>query len=139
MIVLQRQEFTLPGRGLPARMRRAAGRIGLAGDVTVRLAGAREARALNREFRHIDRATDVLSFPAGPAASAGGDYAGDILICMPVAEAQARRAGHSLARELLLLAIHGLLHLKGLDHEADGGEMLAAQQRLFAELSRGLP
>lgn len=139
MIVLQRQEFTLPGRGLPARLRRAAGRIAVEGDVTVRLAGAREARALNREFRHIDRATDVLSFPAGPAASAGGDYAGDILICMPVAEAQARRAGHSLARELLLLAIHGLLHLKGLDHEADGGEMLTAQQRLFAELSRGLP
>ncbi len=136
MIALQRQEFPLPGRGLPARLRRAAARIGLEGDVTVRLAGAAEARALNREFRHSDRATDVLSFPAG---SAGGDYAGDILICLPVAEAQARRAGHSLARELLLLAIHGLLHLKGLDHETDGGEMLAAQQRLFAELSRGLP
>lgn len=133
MIALQRQQFPLPARGLPARLRRAAGRIGLVGDVTVRLAGAGEARSLNREFRHIDRATDVLSFPAG------GDYAGDILICMPVAEAQARRAGHSLARELLLLAIHGLLHLKGLDHETDGGEMLEAQQRLFAELSRGLP
>jgi probable rRNA maturation factor len=136
MIRLQRQEFPLPARGLPARLRRAAGRIGLAGEVTVRLAGAAEARALNREFRHIDRATDVLSFPAG---ADGGEYAGDILICMPVAEAQARRAGHSLARELLLLAIHGLLHLKGLDHETDRGEMLAAQRRLFAELVRGLP
>ena len=56
-----------------------------------------------------------------------------------MAEKQARQNGHSLEKELLLLMIHGLLHLQGLDHEKDNGEMLALQQRLFAEFAGELP
>ncbi|MCU0275572.1 MAG: rRNA maturation RNase YbeY [Acidobacteria bacterium] len=138
MIAIQHEGFPAPAREFRAALRQAAARIGLKGRVTVRLAGAEEVRALNRRFRQRDRATDVLSFPLAEKLPEG-NYAGDILICLPIAERQARRAGHSRERELLLLAIHGLLHLKGLDHVADAGEMLALQERLFAELAREMP
>ncbi len=138
MITFQRQGFVLPVKNLPALLRRVAARIQLAGRATVRLAGEREMRELNRAFRGKDRATDVLSFPLGEKLP-GGRYAGDVLICFPVAEEQARRNGQSLGRELLLLAIHGLLHLQGRDHETDNGEMLELQRRLFAEFAAELP
>jgi probable rRNA maturation factor len=73
----------------------------------------------------------VLSFPVGEKLP-GGFYAGDILICWTLAEKQARENNHSMQKELLLLMIHGLLHLHGHDHEKDKGEMLALQQQLFA-------
>jgi probable rRNA maturation factor len=138
MITIQHEEFALPARKFPAVARKIAVRIGLQGGATIRLAGEDEVRTLNRTYRGKDRATDVLSFPLAEKLP-GGLYAGDILICMPVAEEQARQHGHSLAREVLLLAIHGLLHLKGLDHEADHGEMQALQERLFAEFAAELP
>jgi probable rRNA maturation factor len=138
VIAVQHQGFVLPGRKFPAIVRKIAARIGLEGGATIRLAGEDEVRALNRTYRGKDRATDVLSFPVGEKLP-GGLYAGDVLLCVPVAEEQARQHRHSLARDLLLLTIHGLLHLKGLDHESDRGEMLAWQQRLFAEFAPELP
>lgn len=138
MIAVQHEGFPLPARTFPALARKVAARIGLEGAATIRLSGEEEVRTLNRTYRGKDRATDVLSFPSGETLP-GGLYAGDILVCMPVAAEQARQHGHSLAREVLLLAIHGLLHLKGLDHEADRGEMLALQERLFAEFAAELP
>ena len=105
--------------------------------MTVRIAGAAEVRALNRKYRRKDYATDVLSFPLAEKLP-GGFYAGDILICRTVADKQARQNAHSPEKELLLLMIHGMLHLQGLDHEKDRGEMLALQNQLFAEYSRGL-
>jgi probable rRNA maturation factor len=138
MVTLQHDGFADPGRAWRALVRRAAARAGLKGGATVRLAGSAEMRGLNRRFRGKDRVTDVLSFPLGERLP-GGLYAGDVVVCQPVAERQARRHGHSLERELLLLAIHGLLHLRGLDHETDGGQMLARQERLFAALARELP
>lgn len=138
MITVQHEGFPLPARKFPAIVRRVAARIGIAGGATVRLAGVDEVRELNRAYRGKDRATDVLSFPLGEKLP-GGRYAGDVLICVPVAEEQARRNGQSLGRELLLLAIHGLLHLQGQDHETDHGEMLELQRRLFAEFAAELP
>ena len=138
MARIQLEGFPPAGGKFRARLGKVAGRIGLGGSFTVRLAAAAEVRALNRRFRHRDRATDVLSFPCGEKLP-GGLYAGDIMVCLPLAEKQARQNGHSLERELLLLMIHGLLHLKGLDHETDQGQMLARQRRLFAEFARGLP
>lgn len=138
MITFQRQGFAVPVKDFPALLRRVAARMRLPGRATVRLAGEREMRELNRAFRGQDRATDVLSFPLGEKLP-GGRYAGDVLICLPVAEEQARRHGQSLGRELLLLAIHGLLHLQGRDHETDQGEMLELQRRLFAEFAAELP
>ncbi len=139
MVTIQYKGFPDPGQEFRAAVRHAAARIGLKGLATIRLAGAEEVRTLNRQYRGKDRATDVLSFPLGEKLPGGGLYAGDVLVCVPVAEGQARRGGHSLARELLRLSIHGLLHLHGLDHETDCGQMLALQERLFAGLARELP
>lgn len=101
-------------------------------------------RALNRAFRGRNAATDVLSFPALPpvggrqAGSSG--YLGDIVIAMGVAARQAAQAGHSLGTELRVLALHGLLHLLGYDHEHDDGAMARVEERLRrrAGLKEGL-
>ena len=72
----------------------------------------------------MDRATDVLSFPGD------GGSLGDIAIAAGVASRQARAARHPLATELRVLALHGLLHLLGYDHETDQGEMARVEERL---------
>lgn len=77
-----------------------------------------EIRDLNRQFRNVDEATDILSFPAGSEIDpeTGVEYLGDLLVCLDRAETQASEAGHSLQDEVSLLLIHGLLHLLGYDH-----------------------
>lgn len=98
------------------------------GSFAVRLAGDPTLRRLNREFRGRAEVTDVLSFPgeAGPE----GLHLGDVVISIPAARRQAAAAGHTAARELRLLALHGLLHCLGHDHETDGGEMDRLERRL---------
>ena len=106
----------------------------------VRFAGDRAMRRLNREFRGIDRTTDVLSFPgeaggwdaAGPDAEQpdAGGHLGDIVISVPAARRQAAAAGHGPERELRVLLLHGVLHCLGHDHEVDGGEMERLERRL---------
>ena len=82
-------------------------------------------RAANRRFRGVSRATDVLSFPDGE-----GGRLGDLLLSALRAERQAARFGHGIEDELKILALHGLLHLMGYDHESDAGEMHRAEKRL---------
>jgi probable rRNA maturation factor len=91
-------------------------------------------RRLNRAYRRADRVTDVLSFPGE------GTALGDIAIATGVARRQARAHGHDAAVEVRLLALHGLLHLLGYDHEADRGEMARVEDRLRRRsgLPRGL-
>jgi probable rRNA maturation factor len=85
-------------------------------EVSLSFVGERAIRTLNRRFMKKDRPTDVLSFPLGEKGPDGKFYLGDIVIAVPVAFRQARSKGHSLDRELHLLAIHGFLHLLGFDH-----------------------
>jgi rRNA maturation RNase YbeY len=98
--------------------------------------GARQRRRdarLALRYRRTRHATDVLSFPAGPAVAPnpqGDRQLGDIAIALGVARRQAARHGHSLGMELRILALHGLLHLLGYDHERDHGEMRALEDRL---------
>ncbi len=87
-------------------------------EVTLAFVGDKAIRTLNRKFMKKDRPTDVLSFPLGEKGPDGKYYLGDIVIAVPVADRQAREKGHSLDRELRLLAIHGYLHLLGFDHFA---------------------
>jgi probable rRNA maturation factor len=115
------------------------------GEVTVALISDGRMRSLNRSFRGQDRPTDVLSFgfDADRGARRGrGDgltatpgeparrQLGDVVIAVGVARSQARAANHSVATELRVLALHGLLHLLGYDHEADAGRMARAEARL---------
>ena len=84
------------------------------GDIAIRLTDDAELRALNRRWRRIDRATDVLSFSYhGSTAMA---ISGDLVISMDRVTAQARRFRVTRGRELARLAVHGALHLAGLDH-----------------------
>lgn len=95
------------------------------GAVTVAIVSDARVRALNRRFRRRDVPTDVLSFPAEEP-----DQLGDVVIAAGVARRQALAAGHSVHTELRVLALHGLLHLLGYDHERDGGGMARLERRL---------
>ena len=112
------------------------------GDLTRRVARGRtiacliaddaEIRGLNRRYRGKNYSTDVLSFPA-----ARNGQAGDIVISIDRARSQAAERGHTLAEELRILMLHGALHLAGMDHETDSGEMARAELRWRKRL--GLP
>jgi probable rRNA maturation factor len=130
MIQIQNNDFPVKKKVLLRLLRQIAGQLHIKGTVTIKIAADGEVRKLNKKYRHKDWATDVLSFPVGEKLP-DGFYAGDILVCWTLAKKQARENNHSMQKELLLLMIHGLLHLHGLDHEKDKGEMLALQQKLF--------
>ena len=108
------------------------------GSMTVALVSDARMRALNRQYRGKDYATDVLSFPAEaglrrkstPQAPAPSPHLGDIVIAWGLARRQARAAGHDGPEELRILALHGLLHLLGYDHERDKGQMARLERRL---------
>ncbi len=116
-------------------LRRLADELALEGtSATLVLVGDERMRTLNRRFRGFDCGTDVLSFPAHngdfPNENEDTDYLGDIVISVDTARRQARRRGSTLPRELRVLALHGLLHLLGHDHETDNGEMRRIEYRL---------
>jgi probable rRNA maturation factor len=109
--------------------------VRLRGQVTVLLTTDEAIAKLNRRFRGKNKATDVLSFPAG--SMPGAAIAGDLAISVPTALRQAGEQGHSLATEIKVLMLHGLLHLAGYDHEIDEGRMARRERLLRARL--GLP
>jgi len=137
--------------GLSSWLRRVAP-AGARGRVSIALVSDRRIRALNRTYRRTDDSTDVLSFPANECSSPQRtprtrrskpirssvsfvsfvveDTLGEIVIARGVARRQAREARHSELTELRVLALHGLLHLLGYDHESDEGEMRRTEQRL---------
>ncbi len=129
-----------PAGTLPVWLARAAPRAA-AGVVAVALVGDRKMRDLNHRFRAIDQVTDVLSFPAdrAPAWAGSGQarFLGDIVIATGRAAQQARVAGLTEQQEWRRLALHGLLHLLGYDHERDGGRMRRLERRL--QRQSGLP
>jgi probable rRNA maturation factor len=96
------------------------------GEVDILIATNKRLHELNRRFRRKNKPTDVLSFPR----SSGGDIA----ISAQIARHNAQRYGHSVATELKILMLHGMLHLAGYDHEADNGRMARAEARLRSQL-----
>ena len=106
--------------------------VRLKGEVTVQLTTDTAIRRLNRQFRHKDKATDVLSFPAQGVGAE--EIAGDLAISVPTALRQAVAQGHSLSTEIKVLILHGLLHLNGYDHEVDSGQMARRERLLRARL-----
>ncbi len=103
-------------------------------EVSLVLTGDGRLEELNRTWRGVGAPTDVLSFPDGETLPDGLRFLGEIVISVDTARAQARRLGHSLERELEELTLHGVLHLAGYDHEADGGEMERLELDLREEL-----
>jgi len=130
------KNLRLPSARTLARfLAEAQAAVRLKGEVTVLLTTDAAIRKLNREFRHKDKATDVLSFPAEGIGSE--EIAGDLAISVPTALRQAVELSHSLSTELKVLILHGLLHLAGYDHEADEGKMARRERLLRQRL--GLP
>jgi probable rRNA maturation factor len=114
--------------------------VRLRGQVSVLLTTDTAQRGYNRRFRGKNKTTDVLSFPADPAApgARGAEkFAGDLSISVPTACRQAGQQGHSLTTEIKVLILHGVLHLAGYDHETDSGQMARRERTLRAHL--GLP
>ena len=89
--------------------------------LAVRLTGDEELQKLNRDFRGVDRTTDILSFPGTETPE--GRHLGDIVISVPTARLQSAEYDHHLLRELKILLLHGVIHCLGYDHESDDGEM----------------
>jgi len=134
------------------------------GELGVTYVTAGEMAQLNHEYMGREGTTDVLSFPleAGAAEVEAGFLAeleaeeqvilaslisspgsvsdevplllGDVVICPEVAAEQAARLGNTMAQELCLLLVHGILHIAGFDHEADDGRMEQMQKKLFDEM-----
>jgi probable rRNA maturation factor len=142
--------FVSDGRGRPvrdgglSRWLAAAGPARARGEVAVALVTDAHIRKLNSQYRKKNAPTDVLSFPAqsrtpgpgsrtpNPGSRTMAPLLGDIVIATGVARRQAREAGHSYQTELRVLALHGLLHLLGYDHDRknDAGRMARIEARL---------
>ena len=120
-------------------------------EMSVSVVSPAEIQRLNNEYRQIDAVTDVLSFPSVDLERKVVDFSsvqesslnpttdrlnlGDVIICAERAEEQAKEYGHSLTREMSFLALHGLLHLLGYDHEnpTDEAEMTSLQEEILRQ------
>ena len=135
MVILQKPISGLSEAGLERFLLRARRAAGLKGMVNLLVTSGAEVRSLNRQFRGKDKETDVLSFPADSQRAPGGlRLAGEIAISADVARQSAAQLGHSAADEVKILALHGILHLAGFDHERDNGQMERQERRLRAAL-----
>lgn len=122
-----------------------AARTGVEGEVTVRIVSPEESRALNDQYRHKDKPTNVLSFPfevPQEIADALGDaYLGDLAICAEVVRQEAEGQGKPLEAHWAHMVVHGLLHLQGYDHITDdqAAEMEALEIQILADLGFANP
>lgn len=110
---------------------------GKKGGITFILCNDEFIHQYNKQFREVDRATDVLSFPSDEIDPETSEpYFGDVIISIEHAQAQADEAQHPLTDEVAMLAVHGVLHLLGYDHSttAEKTEMWAKQRALLASL-----
>ena len=122
-------QYAVARRGVPSAARLRQWTLGATG-VTLRIVGTREARKINRRFRGVNRPTNVLSFSTG-----------DIVLCHPVIEREAREQGKSVAAHYAHLVVHGVLHLRGYDHKKkrEAARMENAERRILARLGFGDP
>ena len=128
VVILRKHVAGLSDAALRKFVARASRAVELRGVVNVLITSSRELRALNRRFRGKDQPTDVLSFV--PDARFSDALAGDIAISAEIAAQNARGLGHSVAQEIKILALHGVLHLAGYDHESDHGVMEGKERKL---------
>ena len=139
MIILESKVDGLSREALGRFVLRARRAVSLQAKVNILVTSRDELRRLNLRFRKKNKTTDVLSFPAESSSNHArqGALAGEIAISAEVAARNAAMLGHSPAIEVKILALHGILHLAGFDHERDNGEMARKEAQLRREL--GLP
>jgi probable rRNA maturation factor len=131
MVIFQKRVADLTELALGRFVTRVRRAVGLKGGVNVLLTTSSEMKSLNRRFRKKDKTTDVLSFPAAPEIQK--QLAGDIAISAEIATKNARALGHSPSEEVKILVLHGILHLRGYDHECDNGKMQRREKQLRAK------
>jgi probable rRNA maturation factor len=134
VVILQKKVAGLSQKSLERFVLRARRAAGLRGLTNVLVTTSSTVRSLNRQFRGKNQATDVLSFPLPLPVLSGGRkrsaLAGEIAISADIAAQNAATLGHSPAAEVKVLALHGILHLAGFDHERDNGEMARKEMQL---------
>jgi len=117
-------------------------------EVSLVFADAETVQRLNRDYRGVDEATDVLAFSMLPQKEGdssfvlppdGITHVGEVIVCYPWAVEQAKEEGHSVDKEVALLIIHGILHLLGYDHEKteEEAKMRAREKELLEEIAQG--
>ncbi|HEY2338228.1 MAG TPA: rRNA maturation RNase YbeY [Burkholderiales bacterium] len=121
-------QYAVPRRGLPSPASFHRWALGFQG-IVLRIVGEREGYALSNKYRRKKTPTNVLSFPYGKGR-------GDIVLCHPVIAREARAQGKTLAAHYAHLVVHGILHLRGYDHEKtrDAKRMEAREVRLLRRL-----
>lgn len=131
MIIIEQKLGRVGRAGLEQFLRQARKLAGVEGPVDVLVASRRRIQELNRRFRRKNKPTDVLSFSR---EQRNGNAGGDIAICAEIARDNAHRYGHSVAQEIKVLLLHGMLHLAGYDHATDRGQMARKEAALRARL-----
>jgi probable rRNA maturation factor len=131
-------QMAVSASGLPtrARLRRwLTAALARSAAITVRFVGGVEGRALNRAYRNLDYATNVLSFGYG-ASARDAVLEGDIVLCVPVLRREARAQGKTITAHIAHLTVHGALHLQGYDHEKAraAARMEALEKKILAKL-----
>jgi probable rRNA maturation factor len=137
LIILQKNVSGVNASSLARFVLRARRAAGLRGTVNVLVTNGAALRALNRRFRGKNKSTDVLSFPSNSTSGhkrRSSPIAGEIAISADIAVQNAFRLGHSAGQEVKILALHGILHLAGYDHERDNGAMARKEAKLRKEL-----
>lgn len=141
MVILEKQVAGLNEGALQRFIVRARKAVGLKEQVNVLVTSSSAVRSLNLRFRSQNKATDVLSFAATSSSISESrnraKLAGEVAISADIALKNSFRLGHPAAQEVKILALHGILHLAGFDHERDNGEMARKEVELRRAL--GLP
>ena len=133
MVIFQKRVSGLSEASLNSFILRARRAAKLRGHVHVLVTSNAAMRALNLRFRGKNKPTDVLSFPSGPKFERprkGTRLAGELAISAEIAARNSVQLGHSLASEVKVLVLHGILHLAGFDHERDNGQMARKEAAL---------
>ena len=141
------EEGQVMEENLLKRMEEAAGVLfeqegvdGERAEISLTLVSLEEIRELNRDYRDVDRETDVLSFPQFECVEDMPEFGelclGDVVICLDKVEEQAKEFGHSFERELIYLFVHSLLHLLGYDHmeEDEKQEMRQREEQVMTAI-----
>ena len=130
MTIFEKKIVGIREQSLERFVLRARKAIGMRGRVDVLITGSAAMRALNARFRAKNKATDVLSFPTGDHSRRKPQFAGEIAVSADIAMQNAKRLEHSVASEIKVLILHGILHLAGFDHERDNGKMARKEAQL---------